>query len=89
MFLVRQGTLREYLPPTHPEKPRPFAPRPSGNGIDEEGNFVDGGYPPAGSITPQPPFNIYTNGVTGGGGGGGGGSGSNGFYLENGGKKLT
>ncbi|XP_072391572.1 uncharacterized protein [Diabrotica undecimpunctata] len=63
----RQGSLREYLPPTNSQKPRPFEPRPDqGSGIDEQGNFVDSGYPPAGSITPQPPFNIYTNPATGG-----------------------
>ncbi|CAH1110748.1 unnamed protein product [Psylliodes chrysocephalus] len=64
---IRQGSLREYLPPTPGEKPRPFTSRPSteGAGIDEEGNFVDTGYPPAG-ITPQPPFTIITNPATGG-----------------------
>ncbi|XP_050510576.1 uncharacterized protein LOC126887220 isoform X2 [Diabrotica virgifera virgifera] len=63
----RQGSLREYLPPTNSQKPRPFEPRPGqGSGIDDEGNFIDRGYPPAGSITPQPPFNIYTNPATGG-----------------------
>ncbi|XP_060526398.1 uncharacterized protein LOC132702010 isoform X2 [Cylas formicarius] len=46
---VRQGTLREYLPPARTEKPRPFQP----------------GYPEAG-ITPQPPFNFFTNPATGG-----------------------
>ncbi|CAH1117180.1 unnamed protein product [Phaedon cochleariae] len=61
----RQNNLREYLPPSYTQKPRPFEPRPSGGGTDEEGNFVDGGYPPAG-ITPQPPFPIYTNPITGG-----------------------
>ncbi|CAG9813639.1 unnamed protein product [Phaedon cochleariae] len=62
---ARQNNLREYLPPSYTQKPRPFEPRPSGGGTDEEGNFVDGGYPPAG-ITPQPPFPIYTNPITGG-----------------------
>ncbi|XP_049817544.1 collagen alpha-1(II) chain isoform X2 [Aethina tumida] len=43
---VRQGTLREYLPPSNTQKPRPFEPV----------STVDGeGYPPSG-FTPQPPF---------------------------------
>ncbi|XP_018332371.1 uncharacterized protein LOC108741896 [Agrilus planipennis] len=43
---IRQGSLREYLPPVHTQKPRPFEPpKPT-----------EGGYPAAGSITPQPPF---------------------------------
>ncbi|XP_044264999.1 EGF-like domain-containing protein 2 isoform X2 [Tribolium madens] len=46
---IRQGTLREYLPPSNTQKPRPFEPQ---------------GYPPSG-ITPQPPFPIYTNPTTG------------------------
>ncbi|KAJ8925352.1 hypothetical protein NQ315_009182 [Exocentrus adspersus] len=59
----RQGTLREYLPPTNTQKPRPFeTARPPGeNGIDYNNDYIQGGYPPAGSITPQPPFTIYTN----------------------------
>ncbi|CAG9860111.1 unnamed protein product [Phyllotreta striolata] len=59
---VRQGSLREYLPPTPGEKPRPFTSRPStqGTGVDEDGNFVDPGYPPAG-YTPQPAFTFPPN----------------------------
>nr|XP_023015505.1 uncharacterized protein LOC111505000 [Leptinotarsa decemlineata] len=57
----RQGGLREYLPPTITEKPRPFQPRPNGDGTDESGNFIDGGYPPV--STPQPPF-PYPSGPT-------------------------
>ncbi|XP_056638948.1 uncharacterized protein LOC130446607 [Diorhabda sublineata] len=65
---IRQDALREYLPPTMSQKPRPFEPRPvdNGGGVDNNGNFVDSGYPPAGSVTPQPPFTIYTNPATGG-----------------------
>ncbi|XP_074035650.1 LOW QUALITY PROTEIN: uncharacterized protein [Leptinotarsa decemlineata] len=58
---IRQGGLREYLPPTITEKPRPFQPRPNGDGTDESGNFIDGGYPPV--STPQPPF-PYPSGPT-------------------------
>lgn len=48
---VRQGTLREYLPPSNTEKPRPFQP----------------GYPPAGYSPEPPfpiPTNPATGGVT-------------------------
>ncbi|XP_018573892.1 collagen alpha-1(III) chain-like [Anoplophora glabripennis] len=62
---IRQGTLREYLPPTNTQKPRPFeTARPPGN--DQNGNYIYGGYPPAGSITPQPPFPIFTRPPSGG-----------------------
>jgi hypothetical protein len=52
---IRQGTLREYLPPSNTQKPRPFEP------VSPPFNQ---GYPPSG-ITPQPPFPIYTNPTTG------------------------
>lgn len=49
---VRQGTLREYLPPINTQKPRPFEPVTPPN----QNHNIGGGYPPAGSITPRPPF---------------------------------
>ncbi|KAG5884620.1 hypothetical protein JTB14_023816 [Gonioctena quinquepunctata] len=56
---IRQDSLREYLPPSVTDKPRPFEPRPHGDGIDENGNFIDSGYPlPS---TPQPPFHFATS----------------------------
>lgn len=64
-FIVRQGSFREYLPPSNTQKPRPFQPSgttPTHPGSDY--NFI--GYPPSGGITPQPPFPVYTNPATGG-----------------------
>ncbi|XP_045483328.1 atrophin-1-like isoform X2 [Harmonia axyridis] len=59
---VRQGSFREYLPPSNTQKPRPFEPS------EQHGQYLpprQPPYPPSGSITPQPPFNIYTNPATG------------------------
>ncbi|KAB0803320.1 hypothetical protein PPYR_00290 [Photinus pyralis] len=47
---IRQGSLREYLPPVNTQKPRPFQTATPGE------NEIFGGYPAAGSVTPQPPF---------------------------------
>lgn len=62
LFLVRQGTLREYLPPSNTQRPRPFQPpsTPEPDSSNDINSFIPGGYPPAGSITPQPPFPPYT-----------------------------
>lgn len=61
VFLVRQGTLREYLPPSNTQRPRPFQPAatPEPDSSNDINSYVPGGYPPAGSITPQPPFPPY------------------------------
>ncbi|KAJ8962509.1 hypothetical protein NQ318_000899 [Aromia moschata] len=58
---IRQGSFREYLPPANTQKPRPFetVSPPGDDGNFQNGNFINGGYPPAGSITPQPPFPIF------------------------------
>ncbi|CAH1985627.1 unnamed protein product [Acanthoscelides obtectus] len=59
----RQGTIKEYLPPFNTDKPHGFTPAPPGSGgVDEEGNFVDSGYPPSGS-SPQPPFTLPPSGA--------------------------
>ncbi|KAK5648647.1 hypothetical protein RI129_003539 [Pyrocoelia pectoralis] len=47
---IRQGSLREYLPPVNTQRPRPFQTASTGD------NEIPGGYPPAGSVTPNPPF---------------------------------
>ncbi|KAF2879680.1 hypothetical protein ILUMI_26486 [Ignelater luminosus] len=52
---IRQGTLREYLPPINAQKPRPFEPPTQSNHIGNGDNNFINGYPPSG-ITPQPPF---------------------------------
>ena len=67
--IVRQGSgsPREYLPPIYTQKPRPFGPSvqiPNQPESDHH-NFI-GGYPPSGSITPEPPFPVVTSPVTGG-----------------------
>ncbi|KAK4884929.1 hypothetical protein RN001_001200 [Aquatica leii] len=51
---IRQGSLREYLPPINTQKPRPFQ-TPEDN-IGDGDNNIHVGYPAAGSITPRPPF---------------------------------
>lgn len=63
LLLVRQGTLREYLPPSNTQRPRPFQPQstPEPDSSNDINSFIPGGYPPAGSITPQPPFPPYPN----------------------------
>nr|CAH7718630.1 unnamed protein product [Callosobruchus chinensis] len=54
----RQGTIKEYLPPYNTDKPQGFTSAPPGSGgVDEEGNFVDSGYPPRGT-SPEPPFTL-------------------------------
>ncbi|XP_044745858.1 translation initiation factor IF-2-like [Coccinella septempunctata] len=58
---VRQGSFREYLPPSNTQKPRPFEPAQPGQYLPPR----HPPYPPSGSITPQPPFPIYTNPATG------------------------
>ncbi|KAL3287333.1 hypothetical protein HHI36_001807 [Cryptolaemus montrouzieri] len=57
---VRQGSFREYLPPSNTQKPRPFEPAQPGYLPPRQPP-----YPPSGSITPQPPFTIFTNPATG------------------------
>ncbi|KAF5274406.1 hypothetical protein FQA39_LY07286 [Lamprigera yunnana] len=52
---IRQGSLREYLPPVNTQKPRPFQ-TPDDNIGDGDSNSVHIGYAPAGSVTPVPPF---------------------------------
>ncbi|KAF5294089.1 hypothetical protein FQR65_LT10913 [Abscondita terminalis] len=51
---IRQGSLREYLPPVNTQKPRPFQ-NPEDNAVDGDNN-IQSGYPSAGSVTPHPPF---------------------------------
>ncbi|KAK9892265.1 hypothetical protein WA026_019066 [Henosepilachna vigintioctopunctata] len=58
---IRQGSFREYLPPSNTQKPRPFEPARPGQYLPPR----EPPYPPSGSITPQPPFTIYTNPATG------------------------
>ncbi|VEN51939.1 unnamed protein product [Callosobruchus maculatus] len=55
---IRQGTIKEYLPPFNTDKPTGFTSAPPGSGgVDEDGNFVDSGYPPKGT-SPEPPFTL-------------------------------